>query len=83
MIVGAEHCDNEICFIAIKLRQIESEIIPGKLGLMKFVVENRGLGKAGSEQVGDAFHEGAFFPCEGERDAKAFRAHKKTKAPVS
>src|SRR5664280_2097253 len=75
LIVGAEDCNNEIGFVAVKFRQIEGEVVTGKLSLMKFVVENRSLGESGSEQVGDLFHEVPVFTSKGESNAEAFRTH--------
>ncbi len=70
-VVPAYHDDDERLFV-VELREVDAEVAPTKLGLVKFVVEDRLFGEIGGEDGGDLGDEGSFFSGKGEGDAEAF-----------
>ena len=71
-VVPAYHDDDELGLFVVELREVDAEVAPTKLGLVKFVVEDRLFGELGGENGGDLGDEVSFFSREGESDAEAF-----------
>ena len=71
-VVPAYHDDDELGLFVVEFREVDAEVAPTKLGLVKFVVEDCLLGELGGEDGGDLGDEVSFFAGKGEGDAEAF-----------
>lgn len=75
IVVRADDGHDQISLLAIKLRQINAEIVAGELSFVEFVVEDFLCAELFCEQGGDLGDKVALFTGKREGNAKAFRVH--------